>query len=194
MPFKTSLGVRLCITTGSTTVVPSFVTVEALATYPYLRVRAIRHASRWIRCSDLYDTRMFEREDGLIMSIVRFVAMDANVIPFDHPKALTETYEASGFKGKPLVISILLASGGRLDEAARAARRFKAAYGGYKGHGSGPVPGVHRSSSYFACWYRSIATGNEQRMNSLVLREEGEPAPRAARTGGNWLTTITLAT
>ena len=185
MPFNTSLGVRLSITTGSTTVVPSFATVEALATYLHLRVRAIRHASRYTRWSHLYDTRMFEQDDGLILSIVRFVAMDANAIPSDHPKPLIETYEAFGIKGKPLVMSILLALGRRLDMAVRAARRFKATYGGYEGRGSGPVPGVHRSSSYFACWYRSVGTTGERRMNSLVLREEGEPAPRAARTGGN---------
>ena len=185
MSFKTSLGVRLRITAGSTLVQPSFATVEALATYLYLRVRAIRHASRWVRCSGLYDTRMFEQEDGHILIVVRFVAMDVAAIPFDHPQPLTETYEAFGVKGKSLIISDVLALGGRLADAARAACRFKAVYGGYKGRGSGPVSGVHQSTSYFVCWYRSISTSAERRMNSLVLREEGEPAPRAARTGHN---------
>jgi len=48
-------------------------------------------------------------------------------------------------------------------------------------NGEGPVPGVHKASAG-RHYFRRPHTGNERRQAALVLKEEGEVAPRPARS------------
>lgn len=51
-------------------------------------------------------------------------------------------------------------------------------------NGEGPVPGVHKTSAG-RHYCRRMETMNERRQASLVLAEEGEVAPRAARNASH---------
>ena len=50
----------------------------------------------------------------------------------------------------------------------------------YRWNGEGPVPGTRKCSGHY-CWFRHPRTANERRLNALVLAEDGEIGPRAAR-------------
>lgn len=91
------------------------------------------------------------------------------------------TYEAFGRNGRPLQIDKVLNS---FDlEGHLAWRKTKRGIAhGDRGHG--PVPGIHKARGGSG-WLRSIQTTQENRLNALVLPDEGEIAVRAARNQKN---------
>ena len=97
----------------------------------------------------------------------------------------TAHYEASDPFGKLLPMATLLARGRVLVERKERTRyRYLSRWKFPVYCGVGPVPGVRKWRGGRRCMRRMKTTG-EQRLNALVLREEGEVAVRAARNAHN---------
>jgi hypothetical protein len=93
---------------------------------------------------------------------------------------------ATSPRGKLLDVHALAAWGARLARTygrwTWPRREGDAAWRGYEFRRT-PVPGVH--AYHGASCFRRVRTTAERRMAALVLREEGEVAPRAARNARN---------
>jgi len=92
-----------------------------------------------------------------------------------------KTYEAFGRNGRPLQIDKVLNS---FDLEGYLAWRKKKCGIAHGDRGHGPVPRIHKARGGYG-WLRRIQTTQENRLNALVLPDEGEIAVRAARNQKN---------
>ncbi|MDM0118022.1 hypothetical protein QTI66_38740 [Variovorax sp. J22R133] len=177
MAYRTGLCGHLRVSTGTTTTVDHFASLDELA-------REIAHLAssftllNWSRL-DTGRALVSILRNGSLLRLENRERQPHGVAGIWKTVAFREI-EAFGERGQPLAIAGLMERSRALQTLARAERRrIRSGLTIYSGFG--PVPGVHRKRG--GHWIRQIATMSERRSNGLVVIEDGEHGARRARMG-----------
>lgn len=160
-----------------------FTSIERLARDISLRLyRDIIHCQR-ARQKSMQPTVV--SGDGTLLQRIKRTSVQPEHSHWGAERVVREewtTFEAFSPNGHPLKIKAVVAMGDAMEQAEGSRLSYRVRHCNRDYCGYGPVPGIRKLRGGNG-YMRRIRTTAERRLNELVLKEEGEVAPRGARCG-----------